>query len=186
MTDEGSEAQDHESQFRRVYEENLKTIYGYVGARVQNRSDVPDLVAEVFATAWRRIGQMPVGQESRAWLVGVARRTLWHHYRAELRRGRLRDRIAAEPAASPGENPAAVRLEWAFSRLASKDQEVLRMVTWDELSNEEAAEVLGCSKNALAIRIHRARRQLARQMQQTHIEGADSHVPTTRIADERH
>ena len=89
MADEGSEAQDHESQFRRVYEENLKTIYGYVGARVQNRSDVPDLVAEVFATAWRRIDQMPVGQESRAWLVGVARRTLWHYYRAELRRGRL-------------------------------------------------------------------------------------------------
>ena len=60
------------------------------------------------------------------------------------------------------------------------------MVTWDELSNEEAAEVLGCSKNALAIRLHRARRRLARQMERTNIEGADPHVPTTRIADERH
>lgn len=72
MAGDGAEAQERESQFRRVYEENLTTIYNHVGARVPNRSDIPDLVAEVFATAWRRIDQMPVGPESRAWLVGVS------------------------------------------------------------------------------------------------------------------
>lgn len=142
MAHEEAGAQDYELQFRRVYEENFKTIYGYVGARVPNRSDIPDLVAEVFATGWRRIAQMPDGPQSRAWLIGVARRVLSHHYRTELRRGRLRDRIAAERQVSSDENAAALRLEWAWDRLASKDQEVLRLVTWDELSNEEAAQVL--------------------------------------------
>ena len=71
-------------------------------------------------------------------------------------------------------NAAALRLEWAWDRLASKDQEVLRLVTWDELSNEEAAQVLGCSTNALAIRLHRARQHLARYLEQTKTEGADA------------
>ena len=61
MAHEEAGAQNHELQFRRVYEENFKTIYGYVGTRVPNRSDIPDLVAEVLATGWRRIAQMPDG-----------------------------------------------------------------------------------------------------------------------------
>ena len=185
MADDGAEVQDPESQFRRVYDESFKSVYSYIGARVPNRADTPDLVAEVFATAWRRMDQVPAGAESRAWLVGVARRVLSHHYRAEARRGRLLDRIAAEPKATAGDSAAALRLDSAFGRLGPRDRELLRMMTWDELSNEEAAQVLGCSTNALAIRLHRARRRLARQLEQTRTttpagatgEGADSLLP---------
>jgi DNA-directed RNA polymerase specialized sigma24 family protein len=52
-----------------------------------------------------------------------------------------------------------------MSQLSSKDQELLRLVLWEELSHSEAGEVLGCSANAVAIRLHKARRRLRAQME---------------------
>ena len=43
MGQDGAEAQGREVQFRRVYEENLKTIYRYVGARVRTVRILPTL-----------------------------------------------------------------------------------------------------------------------------------------------
>ena len=39
------------------------------------------------------------------------------------------------------------------------------MTSWDELSNEEGAKVLGCTTNVFATRLHRARRRLADQLE---------------------
>jgi RNA polymerase sigma-70 factor (ECF subfamily) len=43
-----------------------------------------------------------------------------------------------------------------------KDREVLRLAAWEELSNESIAVVLGCSIEAAAQRLHRAKRRLGR------------------------
>jgi RNA polymerase sigma-70 factor, ECF subfamily len=48
----------------------------------------------------------------------------------------------------------------ALARLPSAEQELLRLVAWEGLSHREVAAVLGCSENAAAIRLHRARRHL--------------------------
>ena len=47
---------EREAAFRAAYEQHLRTVYRYLVSRSENRSDVPDLVAEVFATLWRRGG----------------------------------------------------------------------------------------------------------------------------------
>ena len=59
------------------------------------------------------------------------------------RNGTVRDRLAA-----------------AIARLRPAEREALTLVLWDELSHAEAAEVLGCSVNAVAIRVHRAKARL--------------------------
>lgn len=38
--------------------------------------DAADAVAETFLVAWRRLPEVPSGEEARPWLYGVARRTL--------------------------------------------------------------------------------------------------------------
>jgi RNA polymerase sigma-70 factor (ECF subfamily) len=53
-------------------------------------------VAETFTVAWRRIADVPSGQDARAWLYGVARRVLANHDRAIRRR--LDERLAADVA----------------------------------------------------------------------------------------
>jgi RNA polymerase sigma-70 factor, ECF subfamily len=52
------------------------------------------------------------------------------------------------------------RLAVAIARLRPAEREALTLVLWDELSHAEAADVLGCSVNAVAIRVHRAKARL--------------------------
>jgi len=47
----------------------------------------------------------------------------------------------------------------ALGRLPEADRELLCLVAWADLSAEEAARVLSCSKPTLLVRLHRARRR---------------------------
>jgi RNA polymerase sigma-70 factor (ECF subfamily) len=38
------------------------------------------------------------------------------------------------------------------------------LVAWDGLDHRDAATVMGCSTTAFTVRVHRARRRLARQL----------------------
>ena len=86
-----------------------------------------------------------------------------NQWRSTSRRLRLVDHIQAQPAppagADPAERPGA-DLRAALERLSFDDQEVLRLVAWEGLPHAEVAQVLGCSTNAVGIRMHRARQRL--------------------------
>ena len=62
----------------------------------------------------------------------------------------------------------AVRALWS---LGASDQELLMLIAWDGLSRAEAAEALRISVGTLAVRLHRARRRLAKARAAT--SGAD-------------
>ena len=51
----------------------------------------------------------------------------------------------------------------AAARLSEKDAEVLRLVAWEQLSPAAVAAVLDIEPNAVKQRLHRARRNLARE-----------------------
>jgi RNA polymerase sigma factor (sigma-70 family) len=70
----------------------------------------------------------------------------------------VRDGTAADAAVRDGSQRD--RLAAAIARLRPAEREALALVLWDELSHGEAAEVLGCSVNAVAIRVHRAKAHL--------------------------
>ena len=53
----------------------------------------------------------------------------------------------------------------AFAQLREEDRELLALAAWEELDPGEIATVLACSRNAARIRLHRARRRLARELQ---------------------
>src|ERR1700691_5963213 len=122
--------------FEELYAANCGPILGYVLRRTDNPDDAADVIAETFLTAWRRLDAVPPGDEARLWLYGVARRVLANYRRGERRRAVLADRLRAELSA--GYRPAPYTREAA-----------------------EVAAALGCSRNALRIRLHRARRRLA-------------------------
>jgi RNA polymerase sigma-70 factor (ECF subfamily) len=55
----------------------------------------------------------------------------------------------------------------AFARLKGGDRELLALAVWEELDAGEIATVLGCSRNAARIRLHRARRRLTSELRRT-------------------
>jgi RNA polymerase sigma-70 factor (ECF subfamily) len=159
-----SEQRDSErrARFDALYEANYHLILGYALRRARE-SDALDVVAETFLVAWRRLGQMPDGDEARLWLYGTARRVLANHERTARRRARLHGRLADEasttPIVTPDHRHGAVAA--AFERLSRDDRELLGLVAWEGLDAVGIAHVVGCSRNAARIRLHRARKRFA-------------------------
>ena len=164
------------ARFRAVYDTNYHRVLGYALRRTVSREDAEDAVAETFLTAWRRLEEIPHGSDARPWLHGVARNALANQRRSERRRGRVTGRLHAEPPspnwqwADADDELASVAA--AFTRLREEDRELLALAAWEELDPGEIATVLGCSRNAARIRLHRARRRLARQLQSTDADPA--------------
>jgi RNA polymerase sigma factor (sigma-70 family) len=158
---------ERRARFRPLYDANYHRVLGFALRRTGNRQDAEDIVAETFLTAWRRLEDVPAGADAHLWLYGVARNALANQRRGERRRVRLRSVLDAESKA-PQEHDADTEMASvaaAFTRLKTDDRELLALAAWEELNPGEIAAVLGCSRNAARIRLHRARRRLARELE---------------------
>lgn len=150
--------------FRTLFTDTYPKMVAYARRRCFDEAGADDAVAEVYATAWRRWADREPGRDPLPWLYGIAGNVLRNQWRADGRRLRLVERLEAQPATSvPGPADAdaeADAIRTALAGLTFDDQEVLRLVAWEGLSHAEVAEVLGCSPNAVGIRVHRARQRL--------------------------
>jgi RNA polymerase sigma factor (sigma-70 family) len=147
--------------FERLYAENYAQVLGYAVRRIDSPDAVADVFAETFLVAWRRLDHVPQGDGARLWLFAVARRVLANYRRGEQRRMLLADRLRDELAATLTLEPAPANDSTAALRsLGDADRELLALSGWEGLDPGEIATVLGCSRNAARIRLHRARRRL--------------------------
>ncbi|WP_043623862.1 RNA polymerase sigma factor [Nonomuraea candida] len=153
-----------EQRFEEIYMAYYPAVASYVRRRAGSPDDIADVIAETFTTAWRRLSAVPQGDEARLWLYGVARRVLANHFRAEERRIALAVRLREEAAAWTQPGTTYDPAQQAFQRLADDDKELLSLVAWEGLSGAEIAKVLGCSRGAARLRLHRARKRLAKEL----------------------
>lgn len=151
--------------FTALFNAHYADVLAYARRRARGDADAEDVANETFSVAWRRFDDVHP-EVPLAWLYGIARRVLANRRRAEARRRDLLQRIAStlHPVLDVGSpDPTVTRLGVlaALSRLSPSDQELLRLVAWEGLGNAEIAVVVGASPNAVAVRLHRARRRLA-------------------------
>lgn len=173
------DAAEFEALFGRHYAE----LRRYAARRIEGGDGTEDVLAETFATAWRRRDQMP--DRAVPWLLGITHRVIANHRRAAKRRLRLLRRLAGTRV-ELGRDPADILAERsevgrAFAQLSDSQREVLRLVAWEGLSATDAATVLGCSPGAFRVRFHRARSELTKHLGQAgheEDEGAGSGGPT--------
>lgn len=165
------------TRFEEIYEAYSGLILAYAARRTGDVSDAADVVAETFTVAWRRIDDVPPGEIARPWLYGVARRVLANHRRSSERRQRLGDRLQSElsgAAAAPqaADHDDLARIAGAFAQLGPGDRELLTLVAWDGLSREEIATMLGSKPATVRVRIHRARKRLAQNLEKFDVKRA--------------
>lgn len=158
-----------EARFAELYDRNHCAIRDYCRRRIAGHL-VDDAVAETFLTAWRRLDDVPPGEDARLWLYRVAYRVVGHHWRSRTRRARLERRlgsVAARPQADADQALIAAdehRLVLAAAaNLNPTDAEVLRLRMWDGLTIGDIASLLDLGPNAVRQRLHRAKRNLARE-----------------------
>lgn len=154
--------------FTDAYAAHYDAVRRYCYRRTRDADAAEELAQEVFLTAWRRGGERP--RSILPWLYGIARGTLANRWRAQHRAAPtvpLPDGDLGEAAASAGADesvPMRLDVEAALRSLAEADQEILRLVAWEQLDLAEAAAVLGCRRATAAVRLHRARRRLLRAL----------------------
>ncbi|HET7054321.1 MAG TPA: RNA polymerase sigma factor [Solirubrobacterales bacterium] len=169
--DDPSDATDdiYRGRFESCFREHFAELLAFTLRRVGGRELAEDVVSDTFAVAWRRRGCIP--DPALPWLYGIAANVIANQYRSTRRSHDLGLRLAHEAGAGePGSDPAESlarrdAFAAAFARLSEQEREVLRLVAWDGLGVREAAQVLGCSPGAFRVRLHRARRRLAKQLE---------------------
>ena len=147
--------------FERLYTENLPLILGYAARRCAQPSDAGDIAAEVFLTAWRRIDDLPQGQE-RMWLFGAARKVLANYRRGLGRRTALADRLRTDLAAGVvlASEHGTLDVTAALASLPDRDRELLTLAVWDGLTPSEIAQLEQIPAATVRSRLLRARARL--------------------------
>lgn len=164
--------EDSDAVFADLFERYHRVILAYTLRRTSHIADAEDAAAETFAVAWRRIADRP--DAPLPWLYGIARRVLSNQRRSGDRRMALLLRLHGQqvdvstPSVAGGSGPALVALGY----LRPDDQELLRLVVWEELDHAEIAIVFGISVNAVAIRLHRARGRFAQAFAASSVKGS--------------
>lgn len=166
----GSPSADRQ-QFERLYRANARRLLGYVLRRVDQTDDAVDVLAETMLVAWRRLDDVPPGDEARLWLFGVARRVLANHRRGTRRRDQLGERLRQDVRRLVGPGPdllaateTSVVVATALGRLDEDDRELLRLTAWEGCAPHEIARVLDLPAASVRTRLHRARGRLRQEL----------------------
>lgn len=149
--------------FEALYREHYRAVARYAHRRIE-AATAEEVVAETFAIAWRRLGEVP--DDPLPWLYVVARNVMSGARRAHAS---SRDKVARIAAMSPSggsRDPADAYAERdhvrrALMSLSEGDREALRLVAWEGMDHRAAARVCGASRVAFTMRLSRARRRLA-------------------------
>jgi len=162
-----------------VFHEHADAVLAYARRR-SDPDTAQEIVAETFTVAWRRIDDLP--EAALPWLLATARKLLANSRRMADRRYALTLRLAQQPPTSDDRTAAvdlALSARAALASLPTAEREAMELIAWEGLTPTEAADVLGCSRRTIAVRIHRARRRLRGPMQTARSAEA---TPTTQEA----
>ncbi len=159
-----------------AFRREASSLLGFFVRRDVPAEDAADLVSDTFLAAWKstRTGNV-APDELRAWLFGIARKTLSRYRRGGTRRMALSERLRAtlllEDATRRGHDEQTEELNehvrFLIACLPRLDQEIVRLVYWDGLSQEEVAVALGKPATAVRARLSRARKILREQLAAT-------------------
>jgi RNA polymerase sigma factor (sigma-70 family) len=183
---------ERERRFDALFEAYLADMVAFCGWRAPTAADAQDAVSEVFLAAWRRLDDVPPGEEARLWLYGTARRVMANQARAGRRQALLHLRLSSFDAPSTdtasfidgdggcGDTaPAAVEaVRGALAALKPVDQEVLLLAEWEGLTPAQIAKVLRCPVVTARGRLFRARRRFRALLEETGLEPQPRGVAT--------
>lgn len=153
--------------FARLYDRHAPELLRYCFRRTADAALAEDLVSIVFLEAWRRRRDLRAGADARPWLYGIATNVTRQQWRSRRRHAAALARIgdgrrtagdsAAEAFAREQEMRAVLD---GIARLPRREQDVVALCVWSDLSYEEAARVLGVPVGTVRSRLSRARRRL--------------------------
>ncbi len=155
--------------FADLYTRYAQDVFRFAYYLSGNQALAEDIAAETFARALTATTGVQAGS-MKAYLLAIARNLFLDQVRADRRSTPLEEahlNLAASDATP--ETTATGRLDvealrGALLTLPEHERAALLMATVDGLPHDEIAAVLGCTRAAVKVRIHRARLHLRQHL----------------------
>jgi RNA polymerase sigma factor (sigma-70 family) len=162
------------SLFEQWYEEGMPRLFNFVAYRLADRRQAEDLTSAICERALERMDQYdPDRGGLDAWMFGIACNMIRNYLRRQRRRPKLVSLDALPEIHSNGATPEASlqsserfrKLVVLLAGLPDKQQEAIALRYGAELSYAEMSDIMGVEMNYIGVLIHRARRALARALE---------------------
>jgi RNA polymerase sigma factor (sigma-70 family) len=170
------------SAFGELFERHASSVYNYLFRRCGNWATAQDLTSVVFLELWRKRADISLERASALpLLLGVATNVLRNRRRAERRHKAALERMPVPADSwSPHEDVVEKMAEEqrmqellaVLDQLPKREQDLIVLCVWMELSYEEAADVLCIPVGTVGSRLSRGKWRLRRLL-----EGCPHPVP---------
>lgn len=158
--------------FSWLLERHRAAVFRYARAQVRDEDEALDITQECFVSAFAALRRYDPARPFRTWLLAIAVNKCrdWARRRAVRRflsfahpfeEGFSVSDDAPDPEAALAAAQDMDRLRAALAALPANLREPLLLCTVEEMSQAQAAEVLGVNRKAVETRIYRARIRLA-------------------------
>ena len=164
-----------EQVFERLIKEKLGMLRGTAMRILGSPADVDDAVQQALLAAWQKYDAFRGQSEFATWVTRILLNVCYDMVRD---RARERDVLAdyGESGAVSGDDAEEARLldrlDEAIARLPKLYRESLSVGVLSGYAPDEAAAMLGCSRNTLYQRIHKAKQLLSQSIREVSYEEA--------------
>lgn len=159
--------------FSTLLRRHKPALYGFVRRYVGDGDAAVDVVQETFVAAWRSLDRFDARRPLAVWLRAIAlNKCRDRARRLAVRRLILGDKDDQSPEAQAQPDPAPygetqlipvqrrALIQKAINQLPAKLKEPLLLTYFDDLSQQEAADLLGVTVKTIETRVYRARQRL--------------------------
>jgi RNA polymerase sigma-70 factor (ECF subfamily) len=152
--------------------EYMNGLYGYAMVLTRNQAEAEDLVQETYVRAIPAMGRLRPESNIKAWLFKILR-NIWFN---QLRKRRSDPQMvptddedgSLDNLVNPGQNSYEIyageverrRVRAAIQELPMESREIILLREFEELSYQEIASIMGCTKGTVMSRLARARSKL--------------------------
>lgn len=156
--------------FDAIYHQLSPKLFGYLLRLTRQREQAEDLVQITFSKIHRARESYLKGAPLLPWVLAIARRSFFDARRRTKVRPEYLSPDGAVPEPPPPEqelgNDVVESLERAMQNLPEAYAEAIQLTKITGLSIAEAAEVLGSSKTAVKLRVHRGYKILRKNLEE--------------------
>jgi len=170
----------HDAALNDLMERHAEKLFHYLTRCLQNQDDAADAAQESFVRVYQNRAKFDPRQKFSTWLYAIASNLVKDRYRYQARHPQVSlDAQNEQTTASLGENVPAQsptpserlqteeRADAVRRALAALPEELrtpLILAQYEERSQAEIGEILGCTAKAVETRIYRARQLLRKSL----------------------
>lgn len=129
----------------------------FVRFRIHPKSDADDVLQEIYLTAYRNFSALRHPDAFKSWILRIAQRKCVDFFRARAKCLEIPLETMDAPAAHMTRYGPGNAVQETLSRMATRDQQILYLAYWKDMSHAEIAAALSIPLGTVKSRLHAAR-----------------------------